>query len=382
MANSPDVVVVGAGVFGAWTAYQLRGTGRSVTLVDAHGPGNTRAASGGESRVIRIGYGGEAIYSRWALQSFDRWRTLLREAGRPLLVRTGVLWLGRDDDALTDATTLTLQRLGVPVELLSATELTARFPQFRLGSITRGVLEPESGVILARRAVQTVVRQAVRHGVNYRHAAVTAPDLSNRRLERLETSAGPISAGTYVFACGGWLGALFPRTVGPLLHVTRQEVFFFGGAPGDQQLSPPDLPAWVDFREGVYGLPDLEGRGVKIGLDRHGSPFDPETGERLPSPGALLSARRLAATRLPALRDARLLDARVCQYSNTSTGDFLIDRHPDVENIWLVGGGSGHGFKHGPAVGEYVAARLAGRGGAEPRFTLETKGHEPGRKVF
>ena len=382
MTSSPDVVVVGAGSFGAWTAYQLRGTGRSVTLLDAHGPGNTRASSGGESRVIRIGYGAEEIYSRWALKSFDRWQTLLREARRPLFVQTGVLWLGRDDDALTDATTLTLERLGVRVDLLSATDLTARFPQFQLGSITRGVFEPESGVILARRAVQTVVHQAIRHGVDYRLAAVTAPVPAGRRLDRLETSAGPISADTYVFACGGWLGTLFPRTVGSLLHVTRQEVFFFGSAPGEQRLSPPDMPAWVDFREGVYGLPDLEGRGVKIGLDRHGPPFDPETGERLPSPGALFSARRLAAGRVPALRDARLLDVRVCQYSNTSTGDFLIDRHPEIENVWLVGGGSGHGFKHGPAVGEYVAARLAGQGIAEPRFTLETKGRDPGREVF
>ena len=382
MPRSPDVIVVGAGVFGAWTAYQLRRTGRSVTLVDAFGPGNSRASSGGESRVIRIGYGADEIYSRSALESLEQWQTLLHEARRPLFVQTGVLFFGRDDDPLIDATTLTLERLGVNTEFLTRRDLESRFPQFRLGSIERGVFEPESGVILARRAVDTVVHQAVRRGVEYRLAAVGAPRGRGPLVEVTTSNGEPLRADTFVFACGPWLSKLFPDLLGPLIHTTRQEIFFFGCGPGDRRFVAPAMPAWVDFREGVYGLPDIEGRGIKIGLDHHGPPIDPDSGERLPSPGALLTARQLTAARIPLLTDAQLLDARVCQYSNTSSGDFLIDRHPDFENLWLVGGGSGHGFKHGPSVGAYVAAMLDGARQAERRFTLASKRTERAREVY
>ena len=381
MPRSPDVVVVGAGVFGAWTAYRLRRTGRSVMLLDAFGPGNSRASSGGESRVIRVGYGDKAVYSRWALESIAQWQTLFRETRRPLFAKTGVLFLAPADDPLINATEATLQRLGVLIELLSRDDLVRRFPQFDLAPLTRGILEPNSGVIFARSAVDTVVRRAIQLGVDWRLAAATRP-AGDRRLKELALSDGTsVSADAFVFACGPWLTKLFPDLLAPLLHITRQEVFFFGGEPGDTRFVTPALPAWIDFRGGVYGLPDLEARGLKVALDTHGPRFDPDDGDRVPSATALLAARRLAAERIPALRDARLLDARVCQYTNTSNGDFLIDRHPGHDNVWLVGGGSGHGFKHGPAVGAYVAALMDG-GRAEPQFGVAAKERAQAREVF
>ena len=383
MGDSPDVVVVGAGVFGAWTAYQLRRSGRSVTLVDSYAPGNLRASSGGESRVIRIGYGGKDLYSHWALRSLYQWQELFQETQRSLFVKSGVLWLGRQNDPLTDATTLTLQRLGVRVELLSRDDLATRFSQFHLGSITRGVLEPESGVILARHAVQALVTEATRCGVEYTSATVTPPNSPGPRLTALSTDSGTqLTAETFVFACGAWLPKLFPKLLTTYIHTTRQEVFFFRAEPGDCQFAPPAMPAWIDFHDGIYGLPDLNARGFKIGLDRHGPLTDPDTGERLPSPETLVSTRQLATKRLPALKNAQLLDARVCQYSNTWNGDFLIDRHPNYKNVWLVGGGSGHGFKHGPAVGEYVTGLLAGTGEPELQFTLANKNIRLEREVF
>ena len=268
MGGSPDVVVVGAGVFGAWTAYQLRRSGRSITLVDAYAPGNFRASSGGESRVMRIGYGGNESYSRWALRSLYQWQELFRETRRPLFIKSGVLWLGRQNDPLTDATTLTLQKLGMRVELLSRDDLATRFSQFHLGSITRGVFEPESGVILARHAVQTLVTEAARCGVECASAAVTPPNSSGSRLTALSTGFGTqLTAETFVFACGAWLPKLFPKLLTPYIHTTRQEVFFFGPGPGDCQFAPPAMPAWIDFHDGIYGLPDLNGRGVQ---DRFG----------------------------------------------------------------------------------------------------------------
>jgi glycine/D-amino acid oxidase-like deaminating enzyme len=166
--------------------------------------------------------------------------------------------------------------------------------------------------------------------------------------------------------------------LGERIQPTRQEVYYFAPA-GDVRFTSPALPTWIDFKDEAYGLPDIEGRGVKVAVDRHGEPFDPDTGDRMVTSAGLAEARRCLARRLPSLKDSPVIETRVCQYENTSNGDFLIDRHPEFENVWLVGGGSGHGFKHGPAVGEYVAARINGKSeGIEPRFTLATKkpGHQ------
>jgi glycine/D-amino acid oxidase-like deaminating enzyme len=233
---------------------------------------------------------------------------------------------------------------------------------------------------MARRAVQAVVREAVRAGVEYRTAAVAPP---GGRVATLRTLDGAeVRAGTLVFACGPWLPKLFPELLGARIFPTRQEVFFFGPPPGDERFAPPRMPAWIDFGAGVYGVPDLEHRGFKIGADRHGEPIDPDAGERLVSAAGVAGIREFLARRFPALADAPLLETRVCQYENTSNGDFLIDRHPEFENIWLVGGGSGHGFKHGPAVGEHAAARIAGGSPAEPRFGLAGKATVRTRTVY
>jgi glycine/D-amino acid oxidase-like deaminating enzyme len=176
------------------------------------------------------------------------------------------------------------------------------------------------------------------------------------------------------------LPKIFPELLGELIHVTKQEVFFFGVPAGDERWE--SMPAWIDFNDLVYALPNLDGRGFKMALDAHGPEFDPDTGERVVSQTGLQAARAYMAQRVPLLADAPLLETRVCQYENTSNGDFLIDRHPEFENVWIVGGGSGHGFKHGPAVGEYVAAMIAGKGTPEPRFSLATKQKVQHRQVY
>jgi glycine/D-amino acid oxidase-like deaminating enzyme len=142
------------------------------------------------------------------------------------------------------------------------------------------------------------------------------------------------------------------------------------------------MPAWVDFNDVVYGLPNVDGRGFKIAIDAHGAEFDPDRGERVVSVDGLKAVREYVAKRVPRLANAPVMETRVCQYENTSNGDFLIDRHPAFENVWIVGGGSGHGFKHGPVVGEYVARMLAGDQIKEPRFSLESKQRVQNRAVF
>jgi monomeric sarcosine oxidase len=379
-----DVVVVGAGTFGAWTAHALHAAGQRVLLVDAHGPAHARASSGGESRLIRAGYGPDALYTRFSLRSLRAWKALARRSGEALFARTGVLWLAPARDPYLHATLRVLSQAGVPHEALAAGALQRRFPQMRVPRGHGAVLEPEAGVLLARRAVQTLVAELRAAGVGWHQALVVAPPPGKGgALEALRTSTGErLRARHFVFAAGPWLPRLFPDVVGERIRPTRQEVFFYGPPAGVDTYAPPHLPAWVDFQAGVYGAPDLEGRGVKLAFDAHGPEFDPEHGERVPTPEARDRMRRVLAERFPALADAPLLETRVCQYENTTHGDFLIDRHPGWSNVWIAGGGSGHGFKHGPAVGAYTAGLLSGRLRPEPRFQFARQAGVRERTVY
>ena len=380
--HSFDVAVVGAGVFGAWTAYRLQQSRKRVALIDAYGAGNSRSSSGDESRIIRMGYGADEIYTRSAWRSLQLWKELFARAGESLFHQAGVLWLEHEGDPYPRQSSETLTRVGIPVEKLTLAETSARYPQVSTDGICGAYFEPESGVLIARRAVQAVVREAIKTGVEYFQQQVVPPRTADR-IDALETSDDQrVSASAYVFACGPWLPKLFPDLLANRIHPTRQEVFYFGTPPGTR-FKPAALPAWIDFKEEAYGLPDVEGRGVKVAIDRHGEAFDPDTGDRLASAEGLAEVRRFLARRLPELKDAPVSESRVCQYENTSNGDFLIDRHPEIENVWLVGGGSGHGFKHGPFVGDYVAARIEGnRDGIEPRFSLTSKATKQQRAVF
>jgi glycine/D-amino acid oxidase-like deaminating enzyme len=232
--------------------------------------------------------------------------------------------------------------------------------------------------LLARRAVQAVVAQARAIGVDYRKEAILPPISS-----LISTVSGEaIGARRYVFACGPWLPKLFPELLRDRIHVTRQEVVFIGVPPVDVSFGVGVMPCWIDFNDLVYALPNIEGRGIKIAIDAHGPEFDPDSGERVVTASGLDAVRKYVARRVPQLAEAPVTETRVCQYENTSNGDFLIDRHPEFENVWLVGGGSGHGFKHGPAVGEYVAQMISGTATPEPRFSLATKQRVQERKVF
>lgn len=383
MTTRYDVVVVGAGVFGAWTAWHLGRGKRRVLLVDAYGPANARASSGGESRIIRMGYGADELYTRWSQRSLAQWKEFFAATRQERLFHeTGVLWLAGKDDLRVRQTVETLRRCGVAFEELSRAELEGRYPQIGLDGITRGLLEPRSGALMARRAVAAVVGDAVGGGVEYRVAQIAEPHGAGP-IAAVNTRSGErIQAETFVFACGAWLGKIFPEELGARIFPSRQEVFFFGVPAGDGRFAPPALPTWLFQEDEIYGMPDLESRGLKIAVDRHGECVDPDTQSRLASSEGEEEARRFMEQRFPALRGAPIVETRVCQYENTWNGDFLIDRHPEMENVWFVGGGSGHGFKHGPAVGEYVAGRILDGAEAEKRFSLSSKETVQKRAVF
>jgi monomeric sarcosine oxidase len=378
-----DFVVVGAGVFGVWIAHFLRRRGHTVALVDAHGAGNNRSSSGEESRVIRMGYGGDTLYTRWAIESLQLWQELFRATGHALFIKTGVLWLGTATDLYTHQLSDGLAAKGVAHEKLSASEIAARFPELSLDGVSFGVFEPGSGILLARRSVQAVVDDAIRLGVDYLIDEVIPPQSGDDHIEYLRTRSGKdISGDTFIFACGAWLPRIFPELLSTRIFPTRQEVFYFGPPAGARQFRPPSMPVWLHHEDEMYGLPDIENRGIKIASDRHGDPFDPEMGNRTVAEHGLQEVRAYVRRRLPKLQAPPLLETRVCQYENTSNGDFLIDRHPEIDNAWLVGGGSGHGFKHGPSIGQHVAERILDGVEPEERFSIGRKLQVQQRTVY
>lgn len=369
-----DAIVVGAGVFGAWSAEMLRRAGKRVLLLDAWGPAHARASSGGESRLIRACYGADAIYSSMARDSLEEWIALSREVEPPLFHRAGVLSFFDRENDYAASSLAAMQALGLRVERMEPEALKRRWPQVDWSGVAFGLYEPDFGALMARRAVATLVARFMAGGGAYRQAFVEPLGASPGALK---TGAGEtLSADHYVFACGPWLAKLFPDLLRERLFVTRQEVFFFRPPAGDARFSPDALPGWIDFfgDEVFYGFPDLEGRGFKIAEDNHGPPVDCDTSERTPDLSRIAAVRRHMARRFPALAGAPLSEARVCQYENSANGDLLIDRHPVWPNVILVGMGSGHGFKHGPAVGKLVASMATdGSGAPDPRFSLASK---------
>ena len=384
MSPLSDVVVIGAGVFGAWTAHHLAKGGASVTLVDAYGPGNSRSSSGDESRILRCGYGPDEIYSHFARRSREIWRELEAEhdPALPFWHPCGMLWTATTDDSYLAQTLATLERGHFSVERLDRSALRRRYPQFEPGEVVRAMLEPDAGVLMARRSIQVLAADLSRRGVRVVRARAVPPTVRGA-VESIQLTDGTgLSARSYVFACGAWLSGMFPAVLGPKITPTRQVVMYFGTPPGDEHFVAARMPAWIDFGTGMYTIPDLEGRGVKVGIDTHGPRFDPDTGDRTLDAASIDAARAWLRRRIPVLADAPLVESRVCQYENTSNGDFLIDRHPELANVWLVGGGSGHGFKHGPAVGEEAARLVLTGRDAHPRFALATKGAEARRAVY
>jgi glycine/D-amino acid oxidase-like deaminating enzyme len=372
LPGKPHIAVIGAGAFGGWTAlYLLRG-GAQVTLLDALGPGNSRASSGGETRIMRGAYGPNQAYTKLSARALELWKVHEAQWKRKFFFPIGVLWMVEADETFERGSLPFLRDAGIPFEQLDVNEFKRRWPQISFQDVNWAIYEPQSGYLLARASTQAVVDRFVAEGGEYRQAAVAAQDLDSGQWKVLTLSdSTTIFADRYVFACGPWLGKLFPQTVGPHFVSTKQDVFFFGTPAGDPRYNEGSVPVWADHSgHFMYGIPGNQGRGFKVADDTRGPEFDPTSGQRLVSEDGMAAARRYLAYRFPGMKDAPLVETRVCQYENTTDHNFIVDRHPGNPNVWIVGGGSGHGFKHGPALGEMVAKLVLRDETAEPLYRL------------
>ena len=355
-----SVVVIGAGVIGSALALRMAREGWAVTLVDAHEPGHARAASAGDSRLIRYSHGADRWYTRSAWRARSLWREIEEQAGTELLVPAGLVWLARRGDGWEADSERVLAEEGVPARRLDPEEAAGLFPSLSVEDLSFALLETEAGVLRARRAVRAVVGLARDAGAEV--AIGRADPLRPPRADRV------------VWACGSWLSGLFPEHV--LTRVTKQDYFMFGAGA---EWRTPGVPAWVDYDGAFYGLGDLDGRGVKVAPDREGEPFDPENGRRAADPEGERAAREYLAHRFPALADAPLIGTRTCQYAVSADSGFIAAPHPEDESAWLVGGDSGHAFKHAPALAERLLAWVSGEEAPDPRFGLGQR--EPGRSL-
>jgi sarcosine oxidase len=351
-----SVSIVGAGIFGASLAHRLARDGWEVTLYERHEPGHPGAASGGESRLIRYSHGDGEWYVRSAWRARELWRELEAETGRELFVESGVAWLAHSEDGFEARSERLLRAEGIPVERLDPSAGRDLFPSFEPSDVRFIVWEPAAGVLRARQATLATVEACRNAGVRVAHR-VGKP--------------GEVAGDLVVWACGAWLAQLFQLPI----RVTKQDTLYFRAEGWDM----PAVPAWIDYDRAIYGHGNLDDLGVKVAPDPEGPPFDPERDERVVSPETERSARAYLEERFPALADAPLQGGVVCQYALTTDTNFVIGPHPDRDGEWILGGGSGHGFKHGPALAEYAARVITGQEAPGAQFGLGPR--ERGRSL-
>jgi glycine/D-amino acid oxidase-like deaminating enzyme len=362
--RSADVVVVGAGVFGVWTALLLLERGHRVTLLDAYGPGNSRSASGDESRHIRAGYEENGLYTEWAMKSMALWKEREVEFKRRMLYPADRLQMARTLTPDLVAQKAIFDKLKIPYEVLSQSELKKRWPQVEFEDVGVAFYETDksSAVLKARDNCLLLAEIFEKKGGMFTIARALPGTARGHRLDAVDIGGGrTVSGATFVFATGPWLRKTFPHLLGRKIATPRRELYYWGVPPGDTRFTWPNLPTWSDGVLGNYGFPNID-RGVKVAPPAAGVfQQDPDDAERVPSGYLIQQAREWVAKRFPALKDMPIVETRICQVEQTDNGDFLIDRHPDYDNVWIAGGGSGHGYKHAPMVGQYVADRVEGK---------------------
>ena len=362
-----DVIVVGAGAFGGWTAYYLRQLGASVRVVDAYGPGNSRATSGDETRGVRSSYGDRGanaeLWGTWANRAIDRWTKFDAEWGRQMKVRlffnTGDLIFRSAPETFTDRTQEVWKKLGIPFQVLEVDDVRKQYPSFDLTNVNFALYDPRAGVVRARRACEVVAEAFRQSGGEILMGYAAMGDRSGAVLQNIKTT-GPtatLTAGTFVFALGPWFPKAFPDLMASRIRTPLGHVHYFGTPPGSDRFTFPNLPSF-NF-PGVTGWPALppDNRGFRVRL-RGSSPTDPDTSDRAFDRSQDTLARTFLAERFPLMASAPLLETRACHYEMSASGNFIVDRYPGFSNVWVAGGGSAEGFKFGPVMGEYIAKRV------------------------
>ena len=364
-----EVLVVGAGIAGVMTALNVLRRGHRVTLIDRWEPGHPRASSTDYTRVIRSIHGRDRLYTEWVREARLRWMELQEQVNRTLLVECGALVIATEGHSnWEDSTFETFDELGVPYFRFDPQELTTRFPQFDFKNVKYGIYEPESGLLMAHRAVVETARLFEREGGRILRGRVHTDD-----AERLHLDGKPLTADLIVVAAGPWLGGLFRRTIGPILKVVRQNIIYTSCPDADSTFEHPNMPCWIDHGYEAYGIPSIDGYGVKAAIAWTEAVIDLDNDERVVDEATFNRTRLYLQNRLPGLVGQKAVDQKACQIAMTPDTHFIIDFHPQYDNVLIVGGCSGHLFKHGPVLGDFVAGVGLREYGTASRFKINSR---------
>lgn len=394
------VVVVGAGVMGAWTALWLRRSGHEVTLVDRHGPGNRLGSSGDESRITRSSHAADRHYPVWQRRALQHWRALEHEVAEQLFVEAGVLWIASEGQAFEAESLASLRALDIPVEEWTPDDLARRVPIMDPAGVPWALFEPEAGALMARRGVSAAIARFEAEGGRVVTGRVDPPEAADGSIAGdgqlgwvALDDGSTLEADAFAFTSGPWLPDLFPSTIGGLIEPHRQDVMYFQAPPGDARYLASNMPAWIDFEGSFYGFPSFDGLSIKACPDWLGPVERCDESARECADETVDASRDVLRRRLPGIADQPVVRTWTCFYEVTPDAHFVIDRHPRLADVWIAGGGTGHAFKHGPVIGEYLAALVTGESRAaaalappddrfairqrDPRQSFRTSGRRP-----
>lgn len=351
-----DAVVVGLGVYGSAVLDALAARGVRALGVDRFAPPHDRGSSHGATRIIRQAYFEDPAYVPLVLRAYTLWDELAAETGRRLLVRTGGLMVGPRHGTVVEGSARSARQHGLAHELLDAAEVVRRFPQLRLREGEVALYEPHAGVLAAEPCIEALLWRAQRRGAQVLFGTAVRSFRRSGGAVRVEADDGAWEATWLVLAAGPWLPQLVPE-LRSVLWVERQVPCWF--PPRDPDLfAPGRMPVFILERgQGdppLYGVPPLQGEGVKVAFHHGGGRVDPDGVAREVTPAELEPLRAEVAGRLPGLVPEPLR-ATVCLYTNAPDEHFLLGPHPEAHGVFIVSCCSGHGFKFAPAVGEAVA---------------------------
>ncbi|MEZ4417624.1 MAG: FAD-dependent oxidoreductase [Gemmatimonadota bacterium] len=366
--QASDVVVVGAGSFGAWTSLHLQRMGATVTLVDQYGPANSRSTSGGETRGVRSSYGDRPQglqWGQWAVEAMRRWKAWDEEHARdllpPLFFTTGDVILRAEMEPFLEQTVENWKVMGHEHEIIDADEVRRRWPVIATDEMQVAIYEPSAGVVRARRAIESVAQVFQREGGTIKIGRATLGANQNGTLSEIVLDSGErVTGDTFVFALGPWFPKVFPEQMGRRIRAsTLGHVLYIATPPGDHSYEWPNLPSYNV--PGCTGWPALppDFRGFRIRVGGH-SEEDPDTSSRWVPLDAQERPREILRTYFPALAELPINETRACHYEGSVSRNFIIDRQPGSENVWFAGGGNAEAFKQGPVLGEYIAGRVMG----------------------
>ncbi|NOE17637.1 FAD-dependent oxidoreductase [Ruegeria atlantica] len=363
--SKSSVIVVGGGIVGVMTALTLQRRGEAVTLIDRWEPGHSRASSTDYNRVIRAISGRDEFYTRWARESRLRWLELQAESGQNLMYECGALILATAGHCdWEDATAQTFDRVGVPYYKFGQQDIESRFPQFKVADIEYALFEPEAGMLMAHRCVLTGLDLFRKAGGKVQRGRVTTDG-----SERPMLDGNPLEADLIIMATGPWMADMFPRTIKPISTVVGVNVLYTSTPDGSEDFDMSRMPCWIDHGQGSFGLPSSEGSGVKAAVvipDK----IDLDNDERLIRQETLGRTRSYIRHRLPGLEGQRVVDSKFNQIILTPDTHFIVDWHPEHENVLFAGGCSGHLFKHAPVFAEFAAGVGLKDFGTADRFKI------------